>query len=183
MTLKLITAPTEHPISLAEARKHLMDPPTARDAQILALIYAAVEHAEDYLGRGLCTQTWELVLPSFPLCEVKLPKPPLQQVVSIKYRDANNVEQTLSASDYQVVFDEYRGQVKPVSTASWPSTYERLDAVTVRFKCGYGVAAQVPYSMQAALLLHVEAHFNRDERQMEKLLEARDALLYPRRVF
>jgi hypothetical protein len=71
----------------------------------------------------------------------------------------------------------------PAPITYWPVTqYDRVDAVRVRFVCGYGGAAKVPYALQAALLLHVEAHYDRNERMMEKLLTAAENLIFPHRV-
>lgn len=183
MRLTLFTAPLEEPVTLAEARAQLREPPTDLDAQILAQIFAGREHAEGFTGRALITQVWDLVLERFPCSsEIALPKPPLQEVVHVKYRDRANVEQTLATSAYQVDTHDSSPRIVLATNESWPDTYERIDAVTVRFKAGYGGTAKVPYQIQAAILLHVEAHIDRDERQMEKLLDARDSLLWPQRV-
>jgi uncharacterized phiE125 gp8 family phage protein len=181
MNLILITAPTEEPVTLQEARLQLRDPPTELNASIVKLIYSAREWCEDFTGRALITQTWELVLSEFVEC-IQLPLPPLQSVVSVKYRDTANVEQTLSSSAYEVAKDEYGARLTLATGSSWPATYERVDAVRVRFTAGYGGAALVPNALQAACLLHIEAHFDRDERMMEKLLVAAESLAARRAV-
>lgn len=188
MRLTLVTAPLEEPITLAEARAHLRVTATDEDAKILALIFAAREYAENFTGRALVTQTWDLVLECFPRGrEIRLPKPPLQQVVHVKYRDVDNVEQTLATSDYQVDADDTSPRIVLATNKSWPDTYDRIDAVTVRFKAGYGGTAKVPYAIQAAMLLLIGHWFeNREAVNIGNITTALDfsveALLYQHRI-
>ncbi len=62
----LVTAPTEEPVSLAEAKLHLRVDYSNDDLLIAALITAARQHAENDTGRALVTQTWRQVLDQFP---------------------------------------------------------------------------------------------------------------------
>jgi uncharacterized phiE125 gp8 family phage protein len=180
MPTKLIAAPLEHPVTLAEARQHLRVTTTAEDALILALIYAAVEHAETFTSRALITQTWELSIDTFSGSAIELPKPKLQSVTSVKYIDLDGATQTVPAADYQVDALTEPGRIKLVPTASWPSVKEQLNAVTIRFVAGYGLAAAVPFQIKAAILLLVQYHEQRDA--MAKILEAAERLLWPYRM-
>ena len=180
--LTIVTAPLELPVTLVEARDHLKEPTTTRDAEILRLIYAATDFAEQYTGRALITQTLDYALERFPIGDtIRLPRSPLQAVVSLKYRDTANVEQTWATSNYQVDTNEWAPAVVLAYGKSWPDTYERQDAVVVQIKVGYGGAAKVPYSIQTAVLFHVEAHYDRDDRAMEMLVARAETLLYPYR--
>ncbi len=62
----LVTAPTEEPVSLAEAKLHLRVDYSNDDVLIGALITAARQHAENDTRRALVTQTWRQVLDQFP---------------------------------------------------------------------------------------------------------------------
>ena len=179
MPAKLITAPLEHPVTLAEARQHLRATSIDEDALILALIYAAVEHAENFISGVLITQTWDLSLDVFPGAEIELPKAPLQSVTSVKYIDLDGVQQTVASADYQVDAIREPGRIKLVPTASWPSVKEQLNAVTIRFVAGYGLAAAVPFQIKAAILLLVQYHEQRNAN--EKVLAAVERLLWPYR--
>lgn len=68
MALKLITAPSAEPISIAEAKIHLRvdDDMTAEDALIDAMIIATRMHAETICRRAFVTQVWTLYLDQFP---------------------------------------------------------------------------------------------------------------------
>lgn len=167
MPTRLITAPLEEPVTLAQAKAHLRKTTSEEDAQIMAKIFAAREHAETFTRRALVTQTWELLLDRFPSGrEIELPFPPLQSVTSVKYLDTNAAEQTFAAASYHVDAASTPGRVVLASTASWPSTAERPNAVTVRFVAGYGGMAAVPFTMKAAILLLVGHLFeHREENQ------------------
>jgi uncharacterized phiE125 gp8 family phage protein len=184
MLTTLVAEPLELPVTLAQARAHLKETSTARDVEILRGIYAATEWAAGFQGRTYISTTYDYAMPRFPYAphEIDLPRVPVEEVVSVKYRDGANVEQTLATSEYQVLKDEWSARIALASGKSWPSTYERGDAVTVRFTAGYGAAGKVPFQVQAAILLHVEAHYDRDERMMDKLIGAAESLLYPGRV-
>lgn len=135
MALVQITAPTVEPVSLAQAKKHLRVTDDDEDALIETAIRASRRNAERFLGRALVTQTWELVIDEFPDAEIKIPLPPLQSVLSIKYDDGSGVEQTLDTADYDVDAASEPGWVVPAS--SWPSTIDAINAVRIRFVCGY----------------------------------------------
>lgn len=182
MSTKIVTEPQELPVTLAQALDQLREVPAPLHAQVQSLLYAATENAEGFLGRALIEQTWELVLECFPGREIELPKPPLQSVTSVKYLDVAAVEQTASAGLYQVDTVSTPGRIKLLPTASWPETAERLNAVTIRFVAGYGGAAKVPFQIKAGILLHAEAHFDRDERQMAQLIAAAESLWWPFRL-
>ena len=66
MPLQLVTAPTQEPVSLAEARLHLRVDFSDDDALIMALIRSARLAAETITGRQLVTARWKYILDSFP---------------------------------------------------------------------------------------------------------------------
>jgi uncharacterized phiE125 gp8 family phage protein len=197
MSLVLITAPAVEPITLVEARAHLRitadgSPPThADDDYVTALIQAARQHLDGkdgWLNRALITQTWELVLDEFPDQEIRIPLPPLQSITSIKYDDADGVEQTVDPANYVVDTKAQPGWVVPVSTYSWPSTMDTINAVRVRFAAGYGAAGtNVPMPIRQAMLLLVGAWYQSRESVVigtivNELPMAVDALLAPYRT-
>lgn len=170
MALRLITAPTVEPVSLTEAKAHLRVDHTDEDTLIELLIKAArfyVDGEDGFLGRALVTQTWELVIDDFPESEIKLPLPPLQEVVSIKYDDSAGVEQTIDSADYWVDDASEPGWVVPVASAGWPTPLVAVNAVRIRYICGYSatadsppdLTANVPASIKAALLLTIGSFY------------------------
>ena len=171
MALRLITAPAAEPVTLTEAKAHLRVDHTDEDALISALISAARTYCEQFTARAFVSQTWELVIDEFPTSEIMIPLPPLQSVESIKYDDSDGNEQTLGALDYDVDTVSQPGWVVPVTTG-WPtSTWDGINAVRIRFVAGYDpgtdspidLAANVPQSIKAAILLHVGQFYDQRE--------------------
>jgi len=154
MALKLITAPTALPVTVAEAKAHLNLEHNADDAIIEGFIDSSVSYAELITGRQLVEATYELVLDAFPLDKglgtvpdgaIEFPRPQLFTVSSIKYIDADGVEQTLASTEYTVDTDSLVGRVYPAYGKYWPSTRAVPSAVRIRFTCGWPMSdAQSP---------------------------------------
>lgn len=150
MALRLITAASS-PVTLAEAKAHVYVTHANDDALIQLYIDAAtanLDGRDGILGRALGTQTWELVMDSFPVGPIQFPLPPLQSITSVKYFNVAGLEVTLGAAQYNVDAASEPGWVSPVS--SWPATFPTINAVSIRFVAGY---TQVPAAIKAAILL------------------------------
>jgi len=149
-----ITPPAVAVVSAADAKRYLHGVAESEtDADPDALVEAAAAYAQTWLSQQLITATWDLVLPGFPAGVIEL-TPPLQSVTSIKYYDWANALQTWDDAEYEVDTDHKPGRVRPASYYSYPATYDRIDAVTVKFKCGYGDAAT---AVPANIVLAVKA--------------------------
>jgi uncharacterized phiE125 gp8 family phage protein len=178
--LALVTGPTAEPITLAEAKAHCRVDHSLDDARLAALILAAREWGQGFTHRAFLTQTWDYSLDCFPT-EIRLPMSPVQSVTSVKYYDTSDVEQTLSTSAY---ITDLRSQTPRITTAdgySWPDVYSRYNPVTVRFVAGYAASAADLHTIRAAMLLHVEAHYDRGN-DFDRLIGAAESLLSPLRV-
>lgn len=156
MALKIITSPSETPVTLGEARAQCRYDGAENDAMLGLFISAATEQAEHETGRALCTQTRELVLDAFPEAFV-LRGAPIQSLVSVKYLDAAGDEQTLDPQDTLLDKDSEPGYLVPAYGKAWPESYPVPNAVRVRYACGYGVAADVPTSIKQWMLLAIAA--------------------------
>lgn len=173
MSLKLITPPALEPVTLAEAKLHLRVSGTAEDTLITALIVAARQHAEHITERAFITQTWELALDAFPAAEIRLPRPALLTIVSVKYDDAAAVEQTISGSGYTLDTHAQPGWLLPAYNTTWPTTLAAANAVRIRYTAGYGpAAADVPAGIKAWMLLRIGALY----RNREELADGRQAV-------
>lgn len=181
MSLRLLQAPAETPVSLAEAKAHCRVDHDTDDDLIELYITAAVSHldgAGGSLGRCLVTQEWAVDLDEFP-DEISLPLAPLQSVDAVKYLDASGDTQTVNASTYV----QKHGVVSLASGASWPEPLDQAGAVWVEFTAGYGAAEDVPAPIKAAILLMVGHWYaNREavaESGMQELPMAVKALTMP----
>jgi uncharacterized phiE125 gp8 family phage protein len=144
------------------------------------LIQAARQWGQGLTRRAFLTQTWDYSLDEFP-DEIRLPMSPVQSVTSVKYYDVDDTEQTLSTSAY---ITDIRSHIPRITTADgydWPDVYARYNPVTVRFVAGYTTGAPDLLTIRQAMLLHVEAHYDRGD-HFDRLMQAAEALLQPLRV-
>lgn len=159
----LVTPPSVEPVTAAEAKAHLRVDFSDDDAMISAIIGAAVAHLDGWtglLGRCMVNQVWRQDFCYWPVSGcLRLPFPDVSNVV-VKYSDTDNVEQTVSATLYDVLEDERSAFVRLKDTFTSPSLYDdRVDAVRVTFTAGYGAAgSNVPAALRSAVLLLV-GHF------------------------
>lgn len=136
MSLILVTAPPVEPITLAEAKLHLREADSAQDELISGLIVAVREQVEAITKRALVLQSWDWALDCFPR-RFSVPKPPLISVASLKYLDTAGALQTLDAATYVVDASPDGGRVALNYGYVWPLAFPTLNAVTLRFTCGY----------------------------------------------
>lgn len=164
MAIKLITAPTADPVTVADVRAHCRIDETAEDSLIAIYIAAARQLCEETIGRVLMPQTWEQTLDAFPTGQdIKLLRTPVASIESIVYVDANGTEQTLSESGY--VFDNVTdpGWLLPADGLDWPATDDVINAVRIRFVAGYAGASSVPELLKVWIFATVGAFFSQRE--------------------
>ena len=165
-TVKIATAAADTPVTLTEAKAHLRYDLTTEDTLITTLIKVATEYAEKRLSRALITQTWDLYLEDFPAEDtIILPFPPLQTISHVKYYDKNNILQTWASSNYDVDSIREPGRIVQSATgAGYPNTYDRPNAVNIRFVVGYGAAStNVPETIRAGIKLLISHLFENRE--------------------
>jgi uncharacterized phiE125 gp8 family phage protein len=163
MALKLITPPATFPVTLAEAKAHCNVNVADYDALLNRYLGSATKSAEMWLGRALVDQTLELTLDTFPPNEMRLPFPPLIEVLSITYDDADGDEIVLAASEYTVDDKSEHAWILP--NGAWPATFSGINAVRVRYRAGYLDQASppvqnVPDDIRHAVLLAVGDAFD-----------------------
>jgi uncharacterized phiE125 gp8 family phage protein len=158
MTLKLKTAPSTTPITLAEAKAHLRVDHTDEDTLIQTLLDAAVSHFDGYtgiLGRCMISQVWELYYDAFPSGDMQVPLGNIISIDTVEYVDpTTEIYTTWSDTNYEVDEKSVEGWIVPID--SWPTAMETTNAVRVTFTAGFGAtAASVPGAIRAALLLMI----------------------------
>lgn len=163
MNPKRITTPTE-PVTLAEAKLHLRVDGTDEDALIQGLISAARETCEDRTEGTVPVTGWRLTLDTFPDA-IKLPRPPIVSVESVKYLDTAGVQQTLSPLDYVVDTVSAPGYIVPAFGKAWPETRDQINAVEVEYTAG---SATPPAAIKAWMLLAIGEMFMNREGSAER---------------
>jgi uncharacterized phiE125 gp8 family phage protein len=183
--LALVTGPTSEPITLAEARAQCSLAHTLDDARLAALILDAREWAQGYTRRAFHEQTLDYFLHDFPQ-EIRLPIGPVQSVTSISYYPTSPTSPvgrlTLGAEYYDADLVSLVPTIYQSEGYEWPSTYERANAVVVRFVAGYAAGHPDLLTARQAMLLHVEAHYDRDPASLELLMAAAERKLDALRV-
>jgi uncharacterized phiE125 gp8 family phage protein len=135
----LVTPPSIKPITSTEAKAWLDVTYTDKDTPITGLIAAATAHLDGWagiLGRCLCEQTWRQDFDRFSRC-LRIPLAPVISITSVKYDDAEDVEQTVSSADYSLQNDELGPFVRFLDTYTYPTIYEERPAVRVTYLAGY----------------------------------------------
>lgn len=154
--LSLVTVASEYPITLDEAKRHLVVDHDDDDDLIEEYIAAATDEAERFLGRALIDQAWDYFLDEFE-DEIELPKSPLIEVVGVFYKDAAGDEQEFEAFSV----DLSSGKIYLPTGGSWPTASSVPSAVRIRFRSGYldtGVSppvANVPAAIKHAIKIGV----------------------------
>lgn len=149
-------------VSVSEMKLHLRLVGTAQDDVVKACLMAAFSMLDGPGGRYrrslVGTQSYELVLDRFPSSgePLYLAYPPIRDVASVSYLDADGDLQVMTSADYKVVKDRVRPVIRS-KTGIWPESKNEPGAVTVSFTAGWD-AASVPHRVKLALKM-LAAHF------------------------
>lgn len=180
--------PAAEPITLAQALVHLRADADGgeNDAYITGLIQVARQACEDRIERTLISTPWRLKLDGFPDA-IELLKPPVIEVQSLKYLDADGVERTVNPADYVVDTTSEPAWLVPGPGKEWPETQSgAINTVTVDYTAGYGAtAADVPAPLKHWMLLAIGSMYNTRNADGERAQvghDFADALLAPYRV-
>lgn len=160
-TLRLITPPIVEPVSMATIKSYLRIDHDDDDAMLSLLISAARETGEELSHRAFITQTLEMTVDAFPDDDVlRIMRPRLSSVTSVKYKDDAGVEATWT--DYVVDTNSEPGRILFNSLPS--ASLQETGAVTVRYVAGYGSSeASVPDSIKKAILALVSFWYENRE--------------------
>lgn len=135
---------------------------TAEKVHVEALIAAATANLDGpggWLGRALGAQTLEARLDKLSGNDaIFLPFVPIIDIVSVKYLDTDNVEQTVDSAVY-----ELRGDILGLAyDQNWPAMLSHPESVRVRYRAGYVADPEadplvnaLPATIRAAILLMV----------------------------
>jgi uncharacterized phiE125 gp8 family phage protein len=154
MSLQVVTAPTEEPVTLDEARASATTAyADLTDAPLAALITSARIRLERYLGRAVAEQTLALHRPCFPYGGIVLEwAAPLQSIETFSYRPYGGGAAIEIEEDVDFMLDPYAEPaiVYPYS-GGWPVTASHPLALTVTYVAGWA-QADVPEPLKGALL-------------------------------
>ena len=168
MGLTLITPSTSFPVTLAEAKSHCRVEDASEDSTFNGLIAVATDYVEQYTGKAIMQQTWQLTLDEFT-DGILLTKNPVQSVNSIKYHDVLGDIQTLPADFYTADTVSDPAWLVLNSDKTLPDTMEGVNAVRIEFVAGYTI---VPPSIKHAILMLVAQWFDHRAAVSDKAMAA-----------
>ena len=191
MKATLVTPPAFEPVTVAELKEHLRVDSTNEDSLIERLIVDARETVEAWTRRAIITQTWEYFLYCFPGRNyIELPFGNLQSVTSVKYKDSNAVETTMTVNtDYIVESNsEMHGRIVLPYGDVWPTlSFYPSKPITIRFVCGWTTRALVPERIKQSIkLICAERFENRGESVIGQTVvpnKAAENLIMPLRLW
>jgi uncharacterized phiE125 gp8 family phage protein len=149
----LTTPPAIEPFTIAEAKAQIRSVQDKEDGLVYSYIKAARHAAEEYLGRGLLTQSWTFASSDFTDV-IPLPMAsPLQSVTSVKYYDANGTQQTLATSGYTVDTISRPGRIAVAANQTWPTlqAFRKVNRVEIVYVVGWTSAALIPDSIKQGM--------------------------------
>lgn len=153
---QVTTAPTVEPIESAIAIEHLRLPDSTDANKVGEAIRGARWLAEQYMNRGLLTQTVTYAQDGWTE-EIQLPMAaPLQSVTSVKYYNTSGVLTTLATSVYQVDTLSEPGRIYLKPNQTWPSLESgRRMAVEIVYVVGWTEASLIPGTIIDGLYLAI----------------------------
>ena len=153
----LVTGPAVEPITVGEAKLHAHIVQTAEDALIRSYIAAARQAAEDYMQRGLFTQTWKAVFDQFAESMWLPMAAPLQGVTTVQYYDSFGVLQTLASTYYDVDTVCRPGRITRAANQFFPATHPDRQAgrVIVTYDVGWSSTADIPERIKQGIRMYV----------------------------
>lgn len=154
----IVAEPVNMAVSLEDARAAARINGTDRDGEVELRVRALTAEAEHTIGRAIISQTHRVTLDAF-VVRIELPMAPVQSV-TVRYLDANGIEQTLDPQDY--ILDDARVPcaVVPAPGKAWPETFARINAVKVDTQCGYGPDdSTTPAAFKGYILAKVQEYF------------------------
>lgn len=153
------------PVLLDDVKRHLRVDGDDEDATIEVYLRAAVTHldgATGWLGRAIVAQTWAQQFDTFER-SIHLDLAPISSIVSVTYRDADGVTQTVDDSDYTLVNANSAPELRFLGDYDFPVTQDQRPVLIVTFVGGYGDDAATPEPIKVAIMLMVgDMYANRE---------------------
>lgn len=161
-------------ITLAEAKAHLEIADTDRDTMITSLVAAASAMVDGYdgmVGKSIGEQTVTFSIENAPADCICLPLFPVKSITSVSYYDEAGDVQTIDVANFRLIGNEDYTTIEVVDGFTWPTLFERQDALTFTLLCGF---AETPEPIKHAVKLMVGHWLENREAASEKRIEAID---------
>jgi uncharacterized phiE125 gp8 family phage protein len=153
----LVTGPDQEPLTLEEAKAQARVTHDDENDLLTEYITSAREACEEYMGRGLYTQTWKLVLDEW--ADV-MPLPmaaPLQSVTTVQYYAADGTLTALASSVYDTHTTRRPAAVTLKPSQVWPPLQSgRLAGrIVITYVVGWASLDLIPQRIKRGIALYV----------------------------
>lgn len=197
-SLARLTQPEIEPVTLDEMKKHLRAYTTITDEddEISGLITMARAWYEQFTGRALIDQQWRQTIQNYGRPrgllpgetqvgytasndEIVLRRSPVLAVLSVVAVDSAGTETEIEASAYRLT----------EATTKWPrivpvSGFGGAFELRIDYRAGFADrlgsptegAEKVPTTAKQAIKLYAEAHYDRDPKTMQMLIDAAESV-------
>lgn len=172
---RLVTGPASEPVTLAEVRELLRNPPTAENAMITLCITQARQMFEAATGIACINQSWKITLNTWPNYDdewwdgvrelpvtylnkggpnyVTMPRYPLSSITSVTTYGMDRSTTALTVDNYFFADTvSFPGRMVLKDTATWPTLLTNTNAVDIIYVAGFGADADaVPGTIKRAI--------------------------------
>ncbi len=167
------TAQTDYVNSLAEIKAHLKVDGSDDDTALGYIRIAVDSWAQQYTGRTMTTQTYNLFIDSvsdmdsnisegfytgydnnFPRRNLVLPKSPASSITHVKYYAEDDSVSTWASSNYQLDSASQPSRFTLRKGKSYPTGLRITNGLEIRYVAGYGASANVPQQIKSACLAY-----------------------------
>tara|TARA_R100000329_G_C7613833_1_gene217843 strand:+ start:383 stop:1030 length:648 start_codon:yes stop_codon:yes gene_type:complete len=161
--VKVDSARSTFAVSLAEAKAHLRidSSYTTDDTYITTLTKIAQNIVEKETGILLTSLVMTYIADEFNTEKIDLGFNG-NTLTHVKYYDTDNSLQTLASSQYDVSNLNYPNAnvlIYPAKDADWPDTYDKPDAVEIKFTAGLNQTYNIPEGLIQAILLIIGRYY------------------------
>lgn len=160
MTINLISASTQLPILLSEVRDFLKISHQDEDALLASYIRAATGVCENFTGRQLIKQQWQLSLNDWREEVVSLPFSPVLSIDRIEVWDGA-IFQTINPENYLLDKTSYQARVLPSPAFQWPDPQIEVGGIKIIVSAGFGDDQNaVPHDIRLGIIHWVAAAYD-----------------------
>lgn len=148
MARTVTTAPTEEPVSLERARRHLRVDHTDEDEDISGWIVAARQHIERITEHAMMAQTWTETVTGMP-ARLELRGGNVRAVTKVTVRDNAGGDHDVPPESYEIDRTTRTPGLVTVTGKPWPMGRR----YSIVYEVGYESAGEVPAPLVSAVLL------------------------------
>jgi len=171
MTISLVSPPARLAVLLPEVRDFLKISHEDEDALIISYIRAATVACEQFTGRKLIGQQWQMLLNDWGSGEIQIALSPVLSIDKVEVWTAG-VFQEIVPTDYLLDRAGFQARILPRTGYSWPDPERDVDGIRITLSAGFGPDHNaVPDDIRLGLLHWVASAYDTDGGQSVMVAE------------